>query len=115
MEKPTRKRKRSYAQIGTAAASFVAGISVSRNPYVSNLSIKLTATTKKQSSEIDRQCRALRNETIVPWTPQSSFRSVSNRYLPCVRGSWFARVADRNYQAMAKPVVHLGGMRQGQL
>ena len=99
MEKQTRKRKRSYAQIGTAAASFVAGISVSRNgAYVSNLLIQLTATTKKQSSEIDRQCRALRNETIVPRTPQSSFRSISNRYLHCVHGSWVARVADSNYK-----------------
>ena len=103
MDKPTRKRKCSYAQIGTAATSFVAGISVSRmgalNPYMSNLSIQLTAaTTKKQPSEIDRQCRALWNQTIVPWTPQSSFRSISNRYLPCVRGSWFAQVADRNYK-----------------
>lgn len=102
MEKPTRNRKRSHAQIGAAAASFVAGISVSRNgalnPYMSNLSIQLTATTKKQSSEIDRQCRALWNETIVPWTPQSSFRSISNRYLPCIHGSWVARVAGSNYK-----------------
>ena len=34
----------------------------------------------------------------MPWTPQSSFRSMSHRYLPCVHGSWVARVADSNYK-----------------